>query len=98
MAVSNGDGKNWDGSPNVALSWLDTHWCGAHFSGWYVTSMHLSCMHNRCAIWIPALASLSFPALALTVDCNRNVRCHLRIVPPNANAPAALSFNATADA
>ncbi len=35
MASSSGDGVHWDGSPNVAISWLDDHWCGAPVTGWY---------------------------------------------------------------
>jgi hypothetical protein len=34
MASSSGTGTNWNGSPNVAISWLDNNWCGAPVSGW----------------------------------------------------------------
>ena len=34
MASSSGDGKHWNGSPDVSLSWLNSDWCGGEFTGW----------------------------------------------------------------
>ena len=35
QASSSGDGVHWNGSPNVAISWLDNSWCGGGITGWY---------------------------------------------------------------
>jgi hypothetical protein len=33
-AVSNGDGRKWDGSPDVSFEWLSTVWCPGKPDGW----------------------------------------------------------------